>query len=66
MALIRTLFWTAIFLASTFAFTVLFEHGPTDFVQNAKKEADVLKAMAGAKPERKQDASDKVLPPLPK
>ena len=59
MALIRTLFWTAIFLAATFAFTVLFEHGPTNFIQNAKKEADVLKAMASAKPERKKDESDK-------
>ena len=66
MALIRNLFWTAIFLASTFAFTVLFEHGPTDFVQNAKKEADVLKAMVDTKPLQKKDNSDKVLPPLPR
>ena len=64
MALIRNLFWLAIFVASTFAFTVLFEHGPTNFVQNAKKEADVLKAMVGAKPERKKDDSDKLTPPL--
>lgn len=65
MALIRNLFWTAIFLASTFAFTVLFEHGPTDFVQNAKKEADVLKQMMGVKPvERRKDDSDKLTPPL--
>ena len=66
MALIRNLFWIAVFLASTFAFTVLFEHGPTDFVQNAKKEADVLKQMMGAKPERRKDDSDKLTPPLPK
>ena len=64
MALIRTLFWTAIFLASTFAFTVLLEHGPTNFVQNAKKEADVLKQMAGAKPVRHGDESDKLTPPI--
>jgi hypothetical protein len=64
MALIRTLFWTAIFLASTFAFTVLFEHGPTDYVQNAKKEASILRAMATAKPERKKDDSDKLTPPI--
>ena len=62
MSLIRNLFWTAIFLAATFAFTVLFEHGPTNFRENAKKEADVLKAMAGAKPERKKDTSDKIVP----
>jgi len=64
MALIRNLFWTAIFLASTFAFTVLFEHGPTDFVQNSKKEADVLRAMFLAKPERRKDGSDNLTPPL--
>ena len=64
MSLIRTLFWTAIFLASTFAFTVVFEHGPTNFVQNAKKEADVLKQMAGAKPARHGDESDKLTPPI--
>lgn len=66
MALIRNLFWAAIFLASTFAFTVLFEYGPTDFIQNAKKEADVLKQMMGAKPERRKDDSDKLTPPLPR
>jgi len=64
MATIRTLFWTAIFLASTFAFTVLFEYGPTDFVQNSKKEFEVLKQMAGVKPERRKDDSDKLTPPL--
>jgi len=64
MALIRTLFWTAIFVASTFAFTVLFEHGPTNFVQNAKKEFETLKAMAQTKPARQQDKSDNLTPPL--
>lgn len=65
MALIRNIFWTAIFLASTFAFTVLFEHGPTDFIPNAKKEAEVLKQMAGIKPvERRKDDSDRLTPPL--
>jgi hypothetical protein len=65
MALFRTLFWTAIFIASTFAFTVLFEHGPTNYVQNAKKEADILRAMASSKPvQRQKDASDKLTPPI--
>jgi len=64
MALFRTLFWTVIFLASTFAFTVLFEHGPTNFAQNARKEADVLKAMMSTKPvQRQKDGSDKLTPP---
>jgi hypothetical protein len=64
MALIRTLFWTAIFLAATFAFTVLFEHGPTNFSENAKKEVEILQKMVGAKPAKKADDSDKLTPPL--
>jgi len=65
MALIRNIFWIAIFLAATFAFTVLFEHGPTNFVQNAKKEADVLKAMYSTKPLKPaKDGSDQLTPPL--
>jgi hypothetical protein len=65
MALIRNLFWIAIFLASTFAFTVLFEHGPTNFVQNAKKEADILRQMYNPKPLKPaKDGSDQLTPPL--
>lgn len=64
MALIRTLFWTAIFLGATFFFTVIFEHGPTNFSENAKKEAEALKAMVGVKIEKPKDASDTLTPPL--
>ncbi len=64
MALIRTLFWTAIFLGATFFFTVIFEHGPTNLAENAKKEADALRAMVGQKVEKKKDNSDGLLPPL--
>ena len=60
MATIRTLFWFALFLAFTFAFTVLFEHGPKDFQNNSKKEFDYLKAMVTTAPEKKKDESDKV------
>jgi hypothetical protein len=64
MALIRFLFWATIFLASAFAFTVLFEHGPTNFVENAKKEKEALSGMFGKKIERKKDDSDKLTPPI--
>jgi hypothetical protein len=64
MALIRTLFWTAIFLGATFFFTVIFEHGPANFSENAKKEAEVLKAMVGGKMEKPADKSDHLTPPL--
>jgi hypothetical protein len=62
MALIRFLFWAAIFLGSAFAFTVLFEHGPTNFAENAKKETEALRSMFGVKLERKKDDSDKLTP----
>ena len=42
MALIRSAFWLAIFLAATFAFTVIFEHGFSDFQGNAQKEFDLI------------------------
>lgn len=59
MALIRNLFWTAIFLAATFAFTVLFEHGPANYLENARKEAAALQGMFGKKVEKAKDGSAK-------
>ena len=38
MGLLRTLFWVLLFLVSTFAFTVLFEYGPSNYASNAKQE----------------------------
>ena len=61
MGLIRSLFWFAVFIASTFAFTVLFEHGPMNFKENAQKEYDTLSKLYGGKLEKKKDTSD-VLP----
>ena len=58
MGLIRSLFWFVIFLASTFAFTVIFEHGPTNFSDNAKKEYELLSKLYGGKIEKKKDTSD--------
>jgi hypothetical protein len=43
MALLRTLFWVALFLFFTFSFVVLFEYGTSDFVPGFKKEFDRLK-----------------------
>jgi hypothetical protein len=61
MSLIRTLFWLSLFILSTFGFTVLFEHGTDDYFANAKKEKEYLMQMAGMKPEKKADGSDKLL-----
>jgi hypothetical protein len=38
MALLRGLFWFALFLILTFCFVVLFEYGPRDFANGAQKE----------------------------
>ena len=47
MGLIRNIFWVAFFLAATFGFVVLFQHGPSNFVENAKKEAVELPVILG-------------------
>jgi len=60
MALFRSVFWFALFIAATFGFTVLFEHGPSNFQENSKKEFDYLSAMFSAKPEKKKDESEKI------
>ena len=60
MATLRTLFWFALFLGCTFAFTVIFEHGTSVFSNNAKKEFDYLSKMIGTKPVKKKDESDKI------
>ena len=44
MALLRGLFWFALFLVLTFCFVVLFEYGPLDFASGAQKEYDRVKS----------------------
>ena len=60
MALIRTIFWFALFLAATFTFTVVFEHGIVDFRPNAEKEYTLLKGYVTGKVKRPFDTSDKL------
>ena len=62
MALIRTLFWVALFLFFTFSFVVLFEHGTSDFVPGFKKEFNRLKTFVTSqtsKATEKKDANKK-------
>lgn len=47
MALLRSAFWLALFVASTFGFIVVFEHGFSNFGDNAKKEMESLKVIFG-------------------
>jgi hypothetical protein len=44
MALLRTLFWVALFLFFTFSFVVLFEYGTSDFASGFQKEFNRLKS----------------------
>lgn len=62
MALIRSLFWFVLFLFFTFAFTVIFEHGPMNFAEDAKKELEVLKKYVDTGVKRQEGKSDKVVP----
>jgi hypothetical protein len=61
MALIRSIFWFALFIAATFGFTVIFEHGFNDFNKNAEKEFQLLSGYVTGKVKRPIDTSDKVL-----
>lgn len=45
MALLRTLFWVALFLFFTFCFIVFFEYGTHDFVPGFKKEIERVKTL---------------------
>jgi hypothetical protein len=64
MALLRSLFWFAIFLVSTFAFTVIFEHGFGNFSQNAEVEFRVwektVQKWINGGVEKKKDTSDTI------
>ncbi len=52
MALLRSIFWFALFVASTFCFVVVFEHGFTNFSGNAEKEFESVKKMVGLGPKK--------------
>ena len=57
--LLRNLFWIGLFLISTFAFLVLFDHGTDDYFRNAEKDFKTLKTALMTKPELKKDEKHK-------
>jgi hypothetical protein len=59
MNLIRSAFWIALFLASTFCFIVVFEYGFTNFGANAKKEVAMLKTMFGMTDKRMKEGVER-------
>lgn len=58
--LFRKIFWFGLFLVATFCFVVLFEHGTTNYVQNAQTEFEKLQRLVNTQVVRKKDESDKV------
>ena len=52
MALLRSIFWFALFVASTFCFIIVFEHGFANFGGNAQKEFESVKTMIGFGPKK--------------
>ena len=55
MNLIRSAFWIALFVASTFCFIVVFEYGFANFGVNAKKEVAMLKTIFGLTDKRMKE-----------
>jgi len=54
MALIRGLFWFALFIFFTFCFVVLFEYGTHDFANGFQKEFARVKSLVMKEAERVQ------------
>ena len=61
MAMLRGLFWLALFVFFAFCFVVLFEYGTADFSTGFKKEFEKAKTfvMQAGKPAAKADKARK-------
>jgi hypothetical protein len=53
MSIVRAIFWIALFLASTFSFLVIFDHGFTNFGENCRKEWAFLQHVSGLADKKK-------------
>ena len=58
--MIGKLFWVAMTVVFTFGFIVLFENGPTNYVDNCKAEFQQAKEYFGTPAKKKPDTSDKL------
>lgn len=59
MALLRSLFWVALFLFFTFCFIVFFEYGSRDFTTGFKKEYQRIKSFVVAQTSKAPPPADK-------
>lgn len=57
MALLRKLFWLAVFILSTLCFVVLFEHGPEKFQQNLTNQITEFRNFVDQQMHPKKDDS---------
>lgn len=61
MDLLRKLFWIALTAVFTFGFIVLYENGTVNYVDNAKRQFEEIRANFNTQPVKKKgDVSDKL------
>ena len=60
--MLSKLFWVLMTVVFTFLFIVLFENGPTNYVENCVAEYHQIVTYFGEKPHKKPDTSDKAVP----
>ena len=58
--MISKLFWVLLTAVFTFGFIVLFENGPTNYVENCKTEFQDMKTYFETPPKKKADTSDQI------
>ena len=58
--MISKVFWVLLTVVFTFGWIVLFENGPTDYVNNCQVEFQEMKAYFAAPPKKKPDTSDQI------
>ena len=58
--MISKLFWVLLTAVFTFGWIVLFENGPTDYVNNCQVEFQEVKAYFVTPPKKKPDTSDQI------
>lgn len=58
--MLNKIFWVLLTTVFTFGFIVLFENGPTNYVENCQIEYQEMRTYFGTPPKKKPDASDQL------
>lgn len=56
--MIGKIFWVLATAVFTFGFIVLYENGPSNYIENCQTEFQQMKSYFGTPPKKKPDASD--------